>query len=314
MEESVSKLARGLFRLLAILAIAGVGVSAAGLVLQARADLRHKAQKELLARANLAASIIDPAIRDDVDGVQHTIQRPGFVSQVAHRHWTLAKHYVTDLTARRRRLSTASLYDAKGVLRVRSPFASSLIGRRFTQQEYFTAALRSNAVHISKIYRVLGGRGSVVVAFSMAVRTGNGKAVGVLAGTMPVAGLDKLVQPFSGEDSVVRLYDKGQQLVEPSTEVPAQDVPADAHVKAALAGTPGVLESGNTVVAAVPMPKTSWALTLTEPTRAAYIGENDDVLHWSLLAGIATVLAALATLAIGWGIHERRHEAGSTEG
>jgi hypothetical protein len=303
----LSRIARGFFRLLAVLAIAGVGAAAAGLVLQARADLRHRAQKDLLARASVLVPDIDVALSNDIAALNQTIHRRGFVTLMGRDKWPQMPGFLEGLRRSHPRLKTTAIYDERGVLRVRVPFIRSLIGRRFSQQEYFTAARRSQNVHVSKIFVGLGKEPSIVIAYSLAIRDRKGHLLGVLATTMPVTKLDQIVAPKTAADSVVRLYNQYGQLVEPSPEVKAQDVPADRTVQAALKGSPAAAESGNSVVAAVPMPRTGWVLTITEPTRVAYIGENDDVLHWSLLAGIATVLAAVATLAIGWGAHDRHH-------
>ncbi|MGZ4145511.1 MAG: hypothetical protein ACXVPP_10175 [Actinomycetota bacterium] len=286
---------RALAAIVALLAICGAGAIGGLAVIDARNSVQDQGDAQLLARAKLASSVLGEAMKSDMDAVSNTADRSVLGSIAATGKWPASYGPLVNLLAHNPRLASASVFDVRGVLQGRVPGDRSIAGQRFSQQDYFQSARRSQGVHISRLFIEIGAPKGPVIAYSTQIRSNPSR--GVLQAATLIRSYESLTSRYAPTGAVVRVYDASGEIVAPAAQASGTTHEKERVVASALAGRTSTVRSKSTVSVGVPVSPVGWAVVITQPLRIADHDARATMVRTSELVGAMFVLALLAVVA-----------------
>ncbi len=294
----MSRITRLSVALVTILAVAGVGALGMLLVVRARDDTTARAKERVRDRARVVSQVVRDAVREDLGTVAGTARRTAFYLGIVNKLVPQTNAYLSELLATHPRLVTAAVYDGAGRLVARIPRDASVVGKQFSQQEYFRAARTSSPAHISSLITQLGAPKVAVIPYSIRINY-RSRFVAVLAATTPITGFDELLVPYTPLGWTVRVYDQAGERISPSAEASGKEYTTDPWVGPALKGGSSVQRVDGTISAAEPVADYGWAVVVSQPAKEANADLRKVTTGRGILAGGAFLLALIAA-AIAW--------------
>lgn len=223
------------------------------------------------ASARIAGALVAAQLRNHLRAVEGIARRPDFEQLVAARDWTSVQFYLEAILAVHPQLGSAAVADADGKVWARYPVDPSIIGQDFSSRDYFRGAIISDGGYVSEVYEPEGTVKGSVVAFSVAVRDGSGKFLGVVQATLSVETFRLLgTETEVPNGGSIQIFDRAGHSVRQPVNEPLRSHLSNSLVKKALAGFSGVEESrmpgldGIRLVAYVQVPEVGWAVMVEQ--------------------------------------------------
>jgi signal transduction histidine kinase/ActR/RegA family two-component response regulator len=191
--------------------------------------------------------------------------------------------------------------DAGGSLLAIDPRDPTLIGRDFSQRDYFIGVSREWKPFVSEAFRGAAKGNPATTVVAVPIFGTDGKPIGVLGAAVDLTGAVEWLTPLSGYQDVY-LVDRKGRLITHARDPLGQslmDLSADPSVAASITGTPVLgnapdpLSGKTSLVATAIVPGTGWQVVVVD-TADKVTAELSPLLQTILAIRVALLLVVLA--------------------
>jgi PAS domain S-box-containing protein len=310
---SAARFAAG-FLVLALLPLAGLAYVA---VHQSEAAMRTEVRDRMEVTASVSAQYVREQLRSLETLVSSYADRPALVAALqapGGPDIAAVELHMQSLHAAYPQLSAAWVLDPEGDMLAIRPAAKSVMTRNFAYRGYFRGALDRDGAYVSEAYTRSAPPHERVISASRAVRTSNGRVVGVVSIGYRLGAITAFSKRLADVQGVrLTITDQaGHLLAGAGSETAGLPVAEDRRVTTALAGRSGTVEGpgedGPSVSAFRPVEGSGWAVVAEVSDDVAFAGQrrqSAQVIAAAVLLGqmllVGMILAVRA--------HNRRREA-----
>jgi signal transduction histidine kinase/ActR/RegA family two-component response regulator len=196
--------------------------------------------------------------------------------------------------------------DARGTLLALDPPDATLVGRDFSQRDYFVGVAKEWKPYVSEAFQGAAKGNPATTVVAVPVFGANDRPVGVLGAALDLTRAAAWLTALSANEDVYLVDQKGRLLthVRDPLGQSLQDLSADPSIAAALKGAavianaPDPLSGKNSLVATAMVPGASWQIVVVDQADkvAAELSPLVQTMLWIRLATILIVLGLTLVL------------------
>jgi signal transduction histidine kinase/CheY-like chemotaxis protein len=244
-------------------------------------------EQEVEARVSSTSTLSAEVVREEMEGLKRLVDsyaaRPAVVAALRDDSRTpaesaLLRSHLAELRLAHAGIYTTFLAESDGTLIDVFPATPSIVGKDFSERDWYRGLSRTGLAYVSEAYRTQAGGEGLVVAASTYVRDGPGKQVGILVAAYSLEYLQEFAEGVAAaQDVTLKVTDqRGTLVARPGNALTTLvSRSSDPDVAAALAGQTGVVEldtpEGRRLSAYAPVvPDIGWTVTASVPENSAF--------------------------------------------
>ena len=266
-------------------------------------ELADAALSRNAALVELAAMTLSEKFNRLVDIAVSLADRVRFRELIAAGKWVEASRILSRVPVEFPFVDRITLNDVEGTLRADIPEVPAVMGRNFSDRDWYKGVSREWKPYVSNVYERAAGAAKVF-GIAVPIRDPAGRVLGSILMQVRLDTLFEWTREVDiGPEGYLYVVDRnGRVAFHPHfpPQGPFVDLSSLSAVRMALEGRKGVQvaagssEGEQRVMAYEPVPKHGWAVIAEQPARAAFATRDEQLRRLLLAYGLTISLSALA--------------------